>query len=205
MKTITEVKNDYSLEDVLITSWKMLAQGVTDAKDPFHTPVLGSTGPDRCSLRTVVLRRVHQEERILICHSDRRSSKVKDIQTNPGVSWLFYHPRQKVQLRLAGQATLHFADELAEQQWAATKLMSRRFYCAPEGPGIPSEKPTSGLPEFLQSRSPTQSESEAGRENFVVIACRTDFLDWLFLSARGHRRAQFFWSDASVTARWVTP
>jgi hypothetical protein len=202
---MTEINNRGSLEEALALSWQMLTRGATTAKDPFHTPVLGTVKPTGCSLRTVVLRRVIKEKRMLICHSDLRSEKIHEIEKNPRISWLFYHPQQKVQLRLAGQATLHTHDELANQQWAATTLMSRRCYCAPVGPGTFSAQSTSGLPEFLQDRSPTVAESEAGRKNFVVIACLVDFLDWLYLRARGHRRAQFSWLKDALTANWVTP
>jgi 3-hydroxyisobutyrate dehydrogenase len=205
MKTTTETKKWKSLEEILETTWEMLTRGASVAKDPFHTPVLGTVGPDNCNLRTVVLRRVIPDERLLMCHSDLRSGKMRDIQQNSRVSWLFYHPEQKVQLRLVGQATIHTTDRMADQQWAATKLMSRRCYCAPFGPGTLSDKPSTGLPDFLQNRSPAFAESELGRKNFAVISCRSDFLDWLFLRARGHCRAQFSWKDNIVASKWVTP
>jgi 3-hydroxyisobutyrate dehydrogenase len=205
MKTAIETKNWNSFEEILETAWEMLACGASVSRDPFHTPVLGTIGPDNCNLRTVVLRGVFPEERVLMCHTDLRSGKIRDIRQNPRVSWLFYHPQQKVQLRLAGQATIHTADELADRQWAATKLMSRRCYSAPDGPGTASDEPSSGLPEFLKNRSPTPAESELGRKKFAVIRCRIDFLDWLFLRARGHRRAQFFWKENTVASKWVTP
>ena len=83
--------------------------------------------------------------------------------------------------------------------------MSRRCYRAVLGPGTPSNKPTSGLPDFLEGRTPTLEESEIGRKNFVVIACQFDFLDWYYLRAKGHRRAQFFWTDTEMSAQWVAP
>jgi 3-hydroxyisobutyrate dehydrogenase len=205
MKATSNTKTWNSLEEILKTTWDMLIRGASVARDPFHTPVLGTASSGGCQLRTVVLRSVVQEERILICHTDLRSGKIREIRQNPRVSWLFYHPQQKIQLRLAGQATIHTADELADQQWAATKLMSRRCYCAPVGPGTTSDEPSSGLPDSLQNRSPTLAESELGRKNFTVISCRIDYLDWLFLSARGHRRAQFSWRGNNVGAKWVTP
>jgi 3-hydroxyisobutyrate dehydrogenase len=194
-----------SLEAIPAEVWTMLQRGAAKARDPFHTPVLGTVGPVEPNLRMVVLRRVIEPERLLICHTDRRSAKVEQIRATPRVSWHFYHPDEKIQLRLSGQATLHTADELADRQWAATKLMSRRCYCALEGPGAPSPEPTGGLPDHLVTRSPTEDESETGRHNFVVISTRIDFLDWLFLRARGHRRAQFSWLADRMTATWVAP
>jgi 3-hydroxyisobutyrate dehydrogenase len=194
-----------SFEAILENSWAMLSTGAEQAQDPFHTPVLGTVSPQGCSLRTIVLRRVIPAERILICHTDVRSPKVHGVGQNPGVSWLFYHPEQKVQLRIVGPATLHTDDALADEQWTATTLMSRRSYCAIVGPGTPNDAPTSGLPDFLETRSPTLVESETGRKHLVVIACRVDFLDWYFLRVQGHRRAQFNWQGNEMTAQWVAP
>ena len=83
--------------------------------------------------------------------------------------------------------------------------MSRRCYHAGLGPGTPSDEPTSGLPDFLESRSPTLDESEVGRKNLLVIACQVVFSDWYYLQAKEHRRAQFFWSGTQMSAQWVAP
>jgi hypothetical protein len=205
MKIATAVEKRRSLEAILAEAWAMLTRAVANAGDPFHTPVLGTSRPSGCNLRTVVLRQADRHDRVLMCHSDLRASKVQEIQSDPRVSWLFYHPQENVQLRIAGQATLHTGDELADQQWAATKLMSRRLYCALDAPGTPAAEATSGLPDFLISRSPTLVESEAGRKNFAVIACRADFIDWLLLNAQGNWRAWFTWHGDELTATWVSP
>jgi hypothetical protein len=42
---------------------------------------------------------------------------------------------------------------------------------------------------------PERIQSAVERKNFVVIACRVDFLDWLYVNAPGHRRDQFFRND----------
>ena len=195
-----------NLQDIWDNAWAMLALGVTDAADPFHTPVLGTVSPMAVVCARWCYVGIIPAERILICHTDLRSEKVQEIQRNPRVSWLFYHSQQKVQLRLTGQATLHTTDELADQQWAASALTSRYSYCAVDRPGAPSNGPTSGLPEPLLLRAPTWAESEAGRKNFTVIACRVDFMDWLYLRAEeGHLRAQFTWRGDELSATWVVP
>lgn len=198
-------ENADNFEIILDRCWKMLVTGANIAKDPFHTPVLGAVSSGDCSLRTVVLRRVIEKDRLLICHTDIRSPKIQDIRNHPQIGWHFYHSQQKVQLRLAGPATLHTDDALADEQWGSSQLMSRRCYGAVLGPGTPSDEPTSGLPDFLEDRSPTLDESEAGRKNFVAIAGQVDFLDWYYLRAKGHRRAQFFWSDTQMSAQWIAP
>ena len=63
MKTIDIAENEVTLEQVLAQSWAMLARGVQEPTDPFRTPVLGTTGPNGCNLRTVVLRRIIEADR----------------------------------------------------------------------------------------------------------------------------------------------
>lgn len=194
-----------SLEEILSGIWKMLQRGVTRFNDPFHWPVLGTTGKDGSSLRTVILRQFILPERVLVCHTDARAAKVQEISRSANVCWLFYHPKKKVQLRISGPATLHFNDHFADQQWAATKLTSRLNYCAGEPPGTPVERPTSGLPDFLLAKVPALLESEQGRKNFMAIAGRIEIVDWLRLNIMGNRRARFEWDEKGLEATWLIP
>jgi hypothetical protein len=194
-----------TFEGVLKEVWTMLQRGVTHFNDPFHWPVLGTTGKDGSRLRTVILRQIILPERMLVCHTDARANKVKEISDSARVSWLFYHPKRKVQLRISGHATLHAGDHFAEQQWAATKITSRLNYCAVKPPGTPIEKPLSGLPDFLLNKVPTLLESQRGRKNFMVIAGRIDSMDWLILRAFGNLRARFDWDENGLNAKWLIP
>jgi pyridoxamine 5'-phosphate oxidase len=194
-----------TLEGILPEVWKMLQRGVTHFNDPFHCPVIGTTGNHGSSLRMVILRQFIMPARILVCHTDARSEKVQEISTTPQVSWLFYHPKRKVQLRISGQATLHADDSFADEQWAATKIISRLNYCAIEPPGTPIDTPSTGLPDLLLNKVPTLLESERGRKHFMAIACRIDVLDWLILRALGNRRARFEWDEYGVHGTWRIP
>ena len=194
-----------SLDGVLNEVWTMLKRGVTRFNDPFHWPVLGTIGKDGCNLRTVILRKLILPERVLVCHSDTRGDKVQEILDSAKASWLFYHPKRKVQLRVSGQATLHTDDQLADEQWVAAKVVSRLNYCASESPGTPIDKPSSGLPEFLLNKVPTLLDSERGRKNFTVIVCRIDSIDWLILRALGNLRARFEWDNNRLNSTWLIP
>ncbi len=194
-----------TLENVLKGSWIMLRRGVDDFNDPFHWPVLGTTVKDGGNLRTVILRQFILPDRILVCHSDARSAKVQEISDSAEVSWLFYHPKKKVQLRISGRAILHGNDELANEQWKATKITSRCNYATTEPPGTPIDKPSSGLSDLFRNKVPTLLESEKCRENFMAIACQIEHMDWLILRVMGNRRARFAWDKNGLNANWVTP
>ena len=194
-----------TLEGVLDEVCAMLKQGVARFNDPFHWPVLGTTGKDGSSLRTVILRQFIWPDRILVCHTDARAPKVQEISSFSKVSWLFYHPKKKVQLRISGSATLHLYDQFADRQWTNTRITSRLNYCAGRPPGTPIDRPSSGLPDFLRHKVPTLAQSESGRRNFMVIAGRIDSMDWLILKVLGNRRARFDWNENELNAKWLIP
>ena len=194
-----------SLDKVLNACWKMLSRGADHFNDPFHWPVLGTTGKEGISLRCVILREFLMPGRVMVCHSDARAGKVQEITADAKVSWLFYHPQRKVQLRISGHATLHADDQFADEQWAAVKAASRLNYCTIEPPGTPVDTPTSGMPDFLRNKVPALLDTEKNRRNFTAIAGRIDSMDWLVLRVLGNRRARFDWDETGLNARWLIP
>ncbi len=180
--------------------------GTLDRKHPFHAPVFGTVG-ENCTpnLRVVVLRRFWRKPPVLAFHTHIGAPKIREIQSNNRVSWLFYHVEKKLQVRINGKATIHTDDELAEEQWLATGFFSRRCYTG-EAPSQISKKPTSGLPEDLTTREPTKEESEIGRANFVVISSTIDSIDCLELDFKGNRRSYFKWQkNGELETNWLTP
>ncbi len=192
-----------TLEGVLNEAWSMLKRGATHFNDPFHRAVLGTAGEHGSSLRMVILREVIAAERILVCHTDARAAKAQEITNSDTVSWLFYHPKKKIQLRIAGRATLHTEDNIADEQWAATGVASRFNFGTTEPPGAPIDQPSPGLPEFLLNKVPSVMKSESVRKNFMAISCGIDSVDWLRLSTLGHRRARFEWDENGLKATWL--
>lgn len=185
----------------------LLEHGAKDRRDAFHTPVLATVNRrGEPEARTVVFRRLLREPFALCCHVDNRSPKADDIRNNKRVSWLFYHPQEKVQLRIRADASLHTGDALADEQWQHSKLFSRRCYCG-EAPGTPVETPSSGLPDFLTNREPTEEESNLlGRKNFAVVRSVINEIDFYELSVKGHHRALFnFHENGEIETRWLTP
>jgi hypothetical protein len=194
-----------SLDRVLHDTWEMLQRGAGESNDPFHWPVLGTVGENSCNLRTVILRQFSRSERLLVCHTDIRAAKVREIQDNNLVAWLFYHPKKKIQLRVSGSAQLHTSDRFADDQWRATSVITRLNFCTVESPGTPIDQPSSGLPHLLLDKAPALIDSERGRDNFLSISCRIDSIDWLVLGTLGNRRARFEWLEDELSATWLVP
>ncbi len=191
--------------EILKRIWKSLDLGTLQRKHPFHLPVFGSICDREPSLRVVVLRRFWRRPPMLAFHSHIGSPKINQLRSNPNVYWLFYHAEDKLQVRIKGKAKIHTDDELAEEQWLATELFSRRCYVG-EAPTQESKKPTSGLPDDLNDREPSAEESEEGRANFVVITSTIEEIDCLELAVKGHRRSLFKWHEGGeIETKWLTP
>lgn len=201
---IKKEKGD-TLDDILDNIWLMLGHGAAHSDDPFHWPALGTKTKEGCSLRTVILRKVSVPERILVCYTDARSAKVQEIVNCSQTSWLFYHPKKRVQVRISGHATLHARDPYADRQWADISITSRLNYCASQSPGTPIHRPSSGLPDFLLKKIPTLLETETGRNHFMAISAHILSIDWLILKVTGNRRARFEWVADRLRATWLVP
>lgn len=191
--------------EILKHIWKNLDLGTLQRRHPFHLPIFGTVDDDAPEMRIVVLRRFWRRPPCLAFHAHSGSPKINQIESNPNVYWLFYHPEEKMQVRIKGTATIHKNDELADEQWISTELFSRRCYVG-AAPSLESKMPTSGLPENLIDREPTQAESEAGRANFVVVTSTIKEIDCLEMNVRGHRRSLFKWNEkGELETKWLTP
>ena len=70
-------------------------------------------------------------------------------------------------------------------------------------PGTISNKPTSGMISKLEDFDYTMEQSEEGYKNFTVIQCKVKLIEWLYLAAKGHRRARFNLENNKNT--WLIP
>jgi len=154
--------------------------------------------------RVVVLRKADQQNNFVQYHSDIRSSKIEKIKKNPNCSILFYGKQDKIQLRIKTECKVHFNDEATKESWEKTGHISRKCYLVTNGPGTKSETPTSGLDGKFDNFDYTKEESEAGYKNFCVIRCKIKSIEWLYLAAKGHRRALIN-LNGSKKFTWLVP
>lgn len=185
-----------TLEDTLAEAFRLLSRGVADRRSPFHTPTLATAGAGGApNLRTVVLRAFDPAARCLRFHTDRRSAKAVEIAADSRAMIHGYDAGAQVQLRIAGHASLHLDDALAETAWGASREMSRMCYASPHPPGAPVAAPPAA-----------PLDAVSGRANFAAVTLRIATLDWLLLAHAGHRRAHFAWdADGVLAAGWRAP
>ena len=178
----TEIKNKI---------WSMLDNSIKDRGSPFRIPVFICGGQDDFDGRIVVLRKSDRENNIIQYHSDIRSNKIAKLKSNKNAAMLFYDKEEKIQVRFKVECVVNHDNDITKQSWLKTGHMSRKCYLVDNGPGTESPSPTSGLKPELDKFKFTMEQSEAGYKNFTVIQCKVKSIEWLYLAAKGHRRARF--------------
>jgi len=184
--------------------WSLLDDAVTNRTSPFRIPVFICGSQNNFDGRIVVLRKSDQSNKIIQFHSDIRSDKIKRLKDNNNASMLFYDKEEKIQVRVKVECTINYENEVTKQSWLKTGHMSRKCYLVDNGPGTESVTPTSGLKPKLDNFEFTMEQSEEGYKNFTVIQCKIKSLEWLYLAAKGHRRARFEFSNYTK-GYWLIP
>ena len=183
--------------------WSMLDNAIKDRGSPFRIPVFICGGQDDFDGRIVVLRKSDQENNTIQYHSDIRSNKIAKLKANKNAAMLFYDKEEKIQVRLKVECIVNHENDITKQSWLKTGHMSRKCYLVDNGPGTESHSPTSGLKPELDNFEFTMEQSEAGYKNFTVIQCTIKSMEWLYLAAKGHRRAKF--DIENNKEQWLVP
>ncbi|MEM7619646.1 MAG: pyridoxamine 5'-phosphate oxidase family protein [Pseudomonadota bacterium] len=180
-------------------AWNLVRAAIDDRNAAFHTPTLATISTHGVpKARTVVLRACDIDNRVLRFHTDVRSQKVSEMNSNPHVTLHFYDPSQKLQLRMEGHAHCHAEDEISEKVWLNMKAMSKQCYFQNCPPGGELEKS-----EHVPTLRPEQDA--AAYKNLCIVVLRIYNMDALYLSAKGHKRALYSWPDSIVTGKWIAP
>ena len=183
--------------------WLMLEDAVTNRTSQFRIPTFICGDQSNFDGRIVVLRKSDQKKNIVQFHSDIRSDKIKKLEKNLNASMLFYDKEEKIQVRLKVECIVNHNNEITKESWSKTQHISRKCYLVDNGPGTESDSPTSGLKPELDNFEYTMEQSEEGYKNFTVIQCKIRSIEWLYLAAKGHRRAKFDLENNKET--WLVP
>jgi len=180
-----------NLEEIQNKYWSMLDDAVTNRGSQFRIPVFICAHQDEIDGRIVVLRKSDRDNNLLQFHTDFRSPKVNILKKNKNASLVFYDKEEKIQLRVKVECEINNQNSVTEASWKKTQHISRRCYLTDSPPGTISENPTSGMISKLEDFDYTMEQSEDGYKNFTVIQCKIKSIEWLYLAAKGHRRAKF--------------
>jgi len=194
-----------NLDKIYLKIWELLKTALSNRDLPFHIPVFICGQNGDTDGRMVVLRGINEKDKNLWFHTDIRSKKIRTLKTNPIASLLFYDKEEKVQLRITGKTKINYQNNITKKSWNKTAHMSRQCYLGNKAPGSESILPTSGLTEEIDNHKYSIEESEIGYKNFCVVEIFIESIEWLYLAARGHRRAYFTLKNSSVEKKWLIP
>tara|TARA_B100000579_G_scaffold403797_1_gene388095 strand:- start:5044 stop:5652 length:609 start_codon:yes stop_codon:yes gene_type:complete len=200
-ETVRYYENSLEIEKKI---WDLLSDAVKNRSSEFRTPVFICGNEKDLDGRVVVLRKADRQNNLIQYHSDIRSSKIEKIKKNPNCSILFYGKEEKIQLRVKAECEINFDNDTTKESWKKTGHVSRKCYLVTNGPGTKSDKPTSGLEDKFNNFDFTKQESEAGYKNFCVIKCKIKSIEWLYLAAKGHRRALINFNGTKKFT-WLVP
>ena len=191
------------LSEIKNKVWLMLSDSITNRGSQFRIPVFICGDQNNFDGRIVVLRKADQTNNFIQYHSDIRSDKIEKLKKNKNASMLFYDKEEKIQVRLKVECTVNHDNKITKESWLKTAHISRKCYLVDNGPGTESDNPTSGLKPELDNFEFSMEQSEEGYKNFTVIQCKIKSIEWLYLAAKGHRRARFDLETNKNT--WLVP
>jgi pyridoxine/pyridoxamine 5'-phosphate oxidase len=169
-----------------------LFKGIHKKGHPFRYGVFASIGlQGEPALRTVVLRHV-SDDLTLRFYTDGRSNKIEQIKNNNRVSLLFYHPKQLLQVKVEGIATIISKKETLQKYWSGVQPNSRKDY-------ITSLKPGSSISH------PDAVEYVAEENYFTILEITPTRIEYLKLKRPNHLRIQFLKTDINWKGTFLVP
>jgi pyridoxine/pyridoxamine 5'-phosphate oxidase len=158
-----------------------LSQAVMSRRGAWRTPVLATIATDGApTARTVVIRRLDPEARLMEIFTDARSAKIAQIAAEPRVALTFWDPDAAEQLRVVGRAHRVEDASLVDARWEAIGPRGQEIYA--------------------------ESSAGTGRDRLMVLHVVWQEWDWLWIGDITHRRARLHWTaEGTVQAAWIDP
>ncbi|MBI5720054.1 MAG: pyridoxamine 5'-phosphate oxidase family protein [Burkholderiales bacterium] len=177
-----------SLSAIEAALWRELAAAAHDVQHGWRRLVLATRAADAADARTLVLRELDADQRLLLFYTDARSAKVLQIAHRPAGTLVGWCAALSWQVRMRARLDVQTEGLAVSSRWARLALTpSAQDYLAPAAPGTPVDAGSVPPP--------------GGRTHFALLSARIESIDWLELGEHAHRRASF---DAAG-ARWLVP
>jgi len=188
------LKPEHSLSEIRQVVISELAKGAVKKKYPFGNVVLSTLEGEFARSRWVVFRHFTDAGNFLI-YTDLRSDKIRQIESNPNCTLLYYHNRQGLQVRVNGKAKIHNQNELTAKYWPGVKGNSAKNYTTEKAPGTP-----------ISSISEGEEWNEALNDKyFSILEIAPTEMDVLQLGREGHIRARFIKEDGDWKEDFLVP
>ena len=200
LEIVERIKESDSLELALENALNKLQKAVKKRNDDLHLlNVVTVDEQNRPNTRNVVLRDFSIENLTLRFHTDKRSSKIKDIKINKDICLIGYDKRAKLQIRIDAEAYSIDNEEILLEIWQKMYPMSRECYRVAKSPGDKIES-------LAEIKFNDENDSNlVGFDNFAAIQCNVKSMEILYLSHTGHIRAKYNNDSGILKGEWLVP
>ena len=184
-----------TLDAVQAEVWRQLTRATHDKHHAWRSPVLATATGDGADARTVILREVDADARLLRIFTDERAAKVAQLMSHPVGTAVMWSRALGWQLRCRVRLSVQSQGLAATSRWALVKLSpAAQDYLSPLPPGadLAADSPAAAQPGNAGMQA---------QPHFAIIEAHVLAIDWLELARSGHRRAVF----DGAGARWVQP
>ena len=200
LEIIERIKESDSLELALENALNKLQKAVKKRNDDLHLlNVVTVDEQNRPNTRNVVLRDFSIENLTIRFHTDKRSSKIKDIKLNKDICLIGYDKRAKLQIRIDAEAYSIDDKEILLEIWQKMYPMSRECYRVAKSPGDKIES----LAEIKFNED--NDSNLVGFDNFAAVQCNIKSMEILYLSHTGHIRAKYNNVNGILKGEWLVP
>ena len=172
-----------------------LSRATHDAKHPYRYMVMSTKSEYFPDTRMVVFRSFDKESMRGRIYTDYRTNKVQQLKINPYASFLLWHPKQRLQVKLLTSTEfIHepwrskLFDQLSEKQ--------KSEYNTELAPGTPIDEIEEGH-KIADQLSP---------ENFSVVEFHIEVMEVLQLNRKKHIKARFSYERGELKEKsWLVP
>ena len=200
LEIVERIKESDSLELALENALNKLQKAVKKRNDDLHLlNVVTVDEQNRPNTRNVVLRDFSIENLTIRFHTDKRSSKIKDIKLNKDICLIGYDKRAKLQIRIDAEAYSIDDEEILLEIWQKMYPMSRECYRVAKSPGDKIES----LAEIKFNED--NDSNLVGFDNFAAVQCNIKSMEILYLSHTGHIRAKYNNDSGILKGEWLVP
>ena len=200
LEIIERIKESDSLELALENALNKLQKAVKKRNDDLHLlNVVTVDEQNKPNTRNVVLRDFSIENLTIRFHTDKRSSKIKDIKLNKDICLIGYDKRAKLQIRIDAEAYSIDDKEILLEIWQKMYPMSRECYRVAKSPGDKIES-------LAKIKFNEDNDSNlVGFDNFAAVQCNIKSMEILYLSHTGHIRAKYNNDSGILKGEWLVP
>ena len=132
-------------------------------------------------------------------HTDKRSSKIKDIKRNKAICLIGYDKKAKLQIKIDADAYAIEEEEILMDIWKKMYPMSRECYRVSKSPGDKIES-------LNEIRFDEDDENNLiGFDNFTAIKCDINSIEILYLNSITHIRAKYYNNNGHLNGEWIIP